>query len=183
MGCEVESLPDDEALIRCVLDGDDNAYQIIIERYQNLVWSLLNRMIADYDDREELAQDVFLKVYFKLAQFRFESKFSTWLYTVTYRAALSYLRKVVPLTEAIDMQEEAADEGNDLSEGLVAEEVAAAMNSLGLEDRTVLTLYHMHNCTIEEISTIVSKPGGTVKNQLFRARQKLKVALNEEVTT
>jgi RNA polymerase sigma-70 factor (ECF subfamily) len=180
MESDLDEAPDDQVLIRRVLDGDDGAYHILIERYQNLIWSLLNRMVSDYDDREELAQDIFLKVYFKLKQFRFESKFSTWLYTIAYRAALSYLRKVTPEMTPIEQQEEVVSEDDALDSRLDAEQVVLAMNQLGLEDRTALTLYHLHNCTIEEISTIVGKPDGTVKNQLFRARQKLKVILQAE---
>ncbi|MFN3238375.1 MAG: RNA polymerase sigma factor [Pseudomonadales bacterium] len=171
----------DQDLIRRVLAGDDGAFQRLIERYQNLIWSLLNRMISDRDDREELAQDIFLKVYFKLNQFRFESKFSTWLYTIAYRAALSHLRKVAPEMTSIEQQAEVVSEDGELDSRLDAEQVVLAMNQLGLEDRTMLTLYHLHNCTIKEISTIVGKPDGTVKNQLFRARQKLKGILQAEV--
>lgn len=171
----------DQDLIQRVLAGDDGAFQRLIERYQNLIWSLLNRMISDRDDREELAQDIFLKVYFKLNQFRFESKFSTWLYTIAYSAALSHLRKVAPEMTSIEQQTEVVSEDGELDSRLDAEQVVLAMNQLGLEDRTMLTLYHLHNCTIEEISTIVGKPDGTVKNQLFRARQKLKVILQAEV--
>lgn len=172
--------PNDQALIHRVLDGDDSAYQLLIERYQNLVWSLLNRMVTNTDDREELAQDVFLKAYFKLKQFRFESKFSTWLYTIAYRSALSFLRKSVLVTEPLEEQPESADETFVLEDFVAGVQLKGALDRLAIEDRTVITLYHLHSCSIEEIGTIMSKPEGTVKNQLFRARRKLKTMLEQE---
>tara|TARA_R110002110_G_scaffold100700_1_gene256485 strand:+ start:157 stop:699 length:543 start_codon:yes stop_codon:yes gene_type:complete len=168
--------PDDETLVRAALAGRDDAYQMLIERYQNLVWQLLNRMIPRLEDREELAQDVFIKVYFKLDKFRFESKFSTWLYTVTYRTALSYLRKVQIEWEEMDAQTEpvAAEVSQDSA---LHEALERELALLGLEDRTVISLYHQQGCTVDEIAKIVEKPVGTVKNQLFRARKKLKQKL------
>lgn len=174
----------DEALVRAAIAGCDDAYQLLIERYQNLVWQLLNRLIPQLEDREELAQDVFIKVYFKLAKFRFESQFSTWLYTVTYRTALSHLRKVKVQFEELDEElHEKPHEFSASSESAEEFDVALhraldqAVANLGLEDRTVISLYHQQGCTIEEIATIVNKPIGTIKNQLFRARKRLKRTL------
>ena len=145
--------------------------------YENLVWDLLNRMVPQAADREELAQDVFLKAYFNLERFRFESKFSTWLYTIAYRVALSHLRKRGPELVPIEVYDEPLDETN-LSEAEVLQrQLVLAIDGLNVADRTVVTLYHLHNCSIEEISKVINKPVGTVKNQLFRARQKLKTHL------
>ncbi|MFT7242704.1 MAG: RNA polymerase sigma factor (sigma-70 family) [Candidatus Azotimanducaceae bacterium] len=170
----------DEALVRAALAGRDDAYQLLIERYQNLVWQLLNRLIPQLEDREELAQDVFIKVYFKLAKFRFESKFSTWLYTVTYRTALSHLRKVKVQFEELneELHEFSASiESPEEFDVALHQALEQAVANLGLEDRTVISLYHQQGCTVDEIATIVNKPIGTIKNQLFRVRKKLKQKL------
>lgn len=170
----------DETLVREALAGGDDAYQLLIERYQNLVWQLLNRLIPQLEDREELAQDVFIKVYFKLAKFRFESKFSTWLYTVTYRTALSHIRKVKVQFEELneDLTELSAPiESAEEFDVALHQALDQAVANLGLEDRTVISLYHQQGCTVEEIATIMNKPIGTIKNQLFRARKKLKQKL------
>ena len=174
---------DDKQLVERSVAGDDGAYQMLVERYENLVWDILNRMIGSVSDREELAQDVFLKAYFSLEKFRFESKFSTWLYTIAYREALSYLRKRAPITVEFESnhldQDQAPNEG-EAEHTVVAEELLRALDALNIEDKTVVTLYHLHNCSIEEIAVMVSKPEGTVKNQLFRARKKLKAHLEQE---
>ncbi len=184
MGHEIEqrassSSGEDRQLIEQSVAGDDSAFEALVGSYQNLVWELLNRMVPDMDDREELAQDVFLKAYFNLKRFRFESKFSTWLYTIAYRAAISHLRKRkvehVDIDEMPDLEEIVTE---DSDESLLREQLVGAIDKLGLDDRTVVTLYHFHNCAIDEISAIVGKPNGTVKNQLFRARQKLKSSLS-----
>jgi RNA polymerase sigma-70 factor (ECF subfamily) len=133
-------------------------------------------MIPRLQDREELAQDVFIKVYFKLDKFRFESKFSTWLYTVTYRTALSYLRKAQIEWEEIDDQNEPVESAAPPDPALY-EALEREVAQLGLEDRTVISLYHQQGCTVDEIARIVEKPVGTAKNQLFRARKKLKQKL------
>lgn len=178
MASDLTPSPEDRWLIEQSLAGDDGAYQLIVERYQNLVWDLLNRMVPGLEDREELAQDVFLKAYFNLKRFRFESKFSTWLYTIAYRAALSHLRKRPVETVDIGEQPQAAAESSDMDREVLQKQLSQAVDALNLDDRTVITLYHLHNCSVEEISAIVGKPNGTVKNQLFRARQKLKTYLD-----
>lgn len=166
----------DETLVEAALGGSDDAYQILIERYQNLVWQLLNRLVPQLEDREELAQDVFVKVYFNLSSFRFDSKFSTWLYTVTYRTALSYLRKMQVQFEELSEQVEPIEQDQPGDDG-ISQALEEALRTLSLEDRTVISLYHQQGCTIEDIAVIVGKPIGTIKNQLFRARKKLKQKL------
>jgi RNA polymerase sigma factor (sigma-70 family) len=166
----------DEALVEAAFGGSDDAYQILIERYQNLVWQLLNRLVPQLEDREELAQDVFVKVYFNLSSFRFDSKFSTWLYTVTYRTALSHLRKVQVQFEELSEQIEPIEQDHPVDDG-VSQALEVAVRTLSLEDRTVISLYHQQGCTVEDVAEIVGKPIGTIKNQLFRARKKLKQKL------
>ena len=166
----------DETLVEAALGGSDDAYQILLERYQNLVWQLLNRLVPQLEDREELAQDVFIKVYFNLSSFRFESKFSTWLYTVTYRTALSHLRKAKIEFEELTEAAEPAEFDRTQDDGLT-QALDAAIRSLPLGDRAVISLYHQQGCAIDEIAVIVDKPVGTIKNQLFRARNKLKQKL------
>jgi len=137
-----------------------------------LVW----RLIRSEQDREEICQDVFLKVYFNLDKFRFDSKFSTWLYTVTYRTALSYLRKRKLDTEPFDERihdQSAPLQVDDELVGLLQSEIS----QLNVDERTSITLYHIHGCSIDEISRVTNKPAGTIKNLLFRVRKKLKQRL------
>ena len=147
-----------------------------IRRYQDLVGQLVWRLIRTEQDREEVCQDVFLKVYFNLDKFRFDAKFSTWLYTVTYRTALSFLRKrkldTEPFDEQLHDQSVVLNEENELVT-LLQSKIA----NLKLDERTSVTLFYIQGCSIDEISIVMNKPAGTIKNLLFRVRKKLKVEL------
>lgn len=147
----------DEDLIKAVIAGPkkDHAFRTLIERYQDLVSQLVWRIIPSNGDREEICQDIFLKVYFNLEQFRFDSKFSTWLYTVAYRTALSALRKKKLPTEEFDVErheESAQSEISDFIQREISQELEVALSKLKPEERSIVILYHFHACTIEEIA-------------------------------
>src|SRR5436190_18574132 len=80
-------------IIKQVLGGDHQAFAALVNRYQNYVYTLVLRMIKSREDAEEVAQDVFVKAYRSLADFRGESKFSTWLYTIANTTSITFLRK------------------------------------------------------------------------------------------
>jgi RNA polymerase sigma-70 factor (ECF subfamily) len=83
----------DNEIISRVLKGEQNAYAELVNRYQAYVFTLVLRMIKSREDAEEVAQDVFIKAYRSLADFRGESKFSTWLYTIANTTSITFLRK------------------------------------------------------------------------------------------
>src|SRR5687767_9897921 len=83
----------DIEIISKVIQGEHNAYADLVSRYQNYVFTLTLRLIKSREDAEEIAQDVFVKAYRSLADFRGESKFSTWLYTITNTTCITFLRK------------------------------------------------------------------------------------------
>ncbi len=170
----------DNVLIQKAVAGQDQAFECLVQRYQNMVAQLVWRLVPLTGDREEICQDVFVKVYFNLEKFRFDSKFSTWLYTVTYRTALSFLRKNQLDTQTYDenLHEEAytQQDHGDLT-ALVQNEIGR----LGLDERTSITLFHLQGCSIDEISGIMGKPAGTIKNMLFRARAKMKRQLGPKL--
>jgi len=181
----------DEDLIGRSISGDNQAYQLLIERYQEMVNALVWRLVPDQADREEVCQDVFTRVYFKLNTFRFDSKFSTWLYTIAYRTAISSLRRKKLDTVSEDIGEE--DERSSLFDSIQAnshgehdeveyrgiswEDVQQEISKLDIDERTAIVLFYINGCSIEEIAKITERPDGTVKNQLFRVRRKLKQRL------
>ena len=85
--------PSDIELISTVLKGDQQAYALIVERYQSFVFTLVLRYIKSREDAEEVAQDIFVKAYRALADFKGASKFSTWLYTIVTTNCISFLIK------------------------------------------------------------------------------------------
>jgi len=83
----------EEEIISRILKGDQSAFSQLVERYKNYVFTLVLRFTENREDAEEIAQDVFVKAYRSLADFRGDSKFSTWLFTITRTTCLSFLRK------------------------------------------------------------------------------------------
>src|SRR6187397_3229759 len=101
----------DNEIISRVLKGEQNAYAELVNRYQAYVFTLVLRMIKSREDAEEVAQDVFIKAYRSLADFRGQSKFSTWLYTIATTTSISFLRKKKIEIHSLDNEKlfEAAD--------------------------------------------------------------------------
>ena len=166
----------DKTLIARAITGQDQAFEQLVQRYQQMIAQLVWRLVPLPGDREEICQDVFVKAYFSLRNFRFDSKFSTWLYAVAYRTALSFLRKHQPVTESFEAHlHDGIEEMDDRHE--LAALLQIEIGRLNLEERTCITLYHIQGCSIDEIARITSKPAGTIKNLLFRTRRKLKQRL------
>src|SRR5437868_15127602 len=89
----MQTAPLDSDIIIQVVKGDQNAYATLVERYQNYVFTIVLRFVKSREDAEEVAQDIFIKAYRSLADFKGNSKFSTWLYTVTTTTCITFLRK------------------------------------------------------------------------------------------
>lgn len=172
----------DEALVRAVNGGDQRAYEQLILRHQDMVARFIWRLVPVPEDREEVCQDVFVKAYMNLSKFKFDAKFSTWLYSIAYRTAISFLRKRKYETEEF--------EDNDPAPGTLADEVEdeetarlvqREISRLDPEERGIVTLYHVQGCGVDEIAEIMARPAGTIKSILFRVRKKLKQRLQSSL--
>ena len=172
---------DDQALVSRITAGDKQAFRLLIKRHERLVAHMVGRLVDRNEDREELCQDVFLKVYEKIAEFNFQSKLSTWIATIAYRMGINHLRK-----KKIELSD-IPDEGSftkhfisyyDPQESLEDQEVETMtlqlIERLPPQYKTILTLYHIDQMNYSEIGEITGLPEGTVKNYLFRARNLLK---------
>ena len=172
---------EDKDLVKKVLQGDLQAYRLLISRHQRLVDHIIGRLIDDPRDQEELAQDIFIKVYDKLGSFEFQSKLSTWIATIAYREAANRLKKTKKWQNESDIDKlNSSDTGSwDLSTEQSDQSAFIQKFILQLPHayRTVLTLFHLEGMSYPEIVEVMNMPEGTVKNYLFRARKKLKDAL------
>ena len=174
--------PDDIDLIGQVLRGDQKAYAVLVDRYQNYVFTLVLRYVKTREDAEEVAQDVFVKAYRALADFKGQSKFSTWLYTITTTPAISFLRKKKVEVQSLDNDNvfQAADtmdsgmHANQIEQKSKVQMVNEAIRLLGADDSQVITLFYQGEQTLEEIAQIMGKEPNAVKVQLHRARGRLK---------
>lgn len=176
----------DKRLVRRSLAGDGAAFEQIVRNHERLVAHVVYRMIRAERDREDLCQDVFIKVYRNLASFQFKSRLSTWIATIAFNTCKNYLEKrQMSLFE--DLMPDDSSKGQIETDILgpdevaertdIAEHVRREIEKLPIHYRTVLTLYHLDEMSYREIAEITKKPEGTVKNYLFRARRLLKLRL------
>lgn len=174
-------MTDDRTLVSRVLTGDMQAFMLLIRQHERLVLHMVGRLVKSDEDREELCQDVFLKVHQKLGEFTFQSKLSTWIATIAWRQAINHLRKKkmyfsdIPDEEAFtkrfidDINPETLTEERDMDDF-----VLKLIDELPPQYKVVLTLYHVDGMSYPEIGEVTKMPEGTVKNYLFRARNLLK---------
>ena len=172
----------DNEIISRVLQGEQNAYAELVNRYQSYVFTLILRMVKSREDAEEIAQDVFVKAYRSLADFRGESKFSTWLYTITNTTSITFLRKKKLEVHSLDNEKvfEVADsQDSGMRANLVEQKsrismVNNAIKMLNTDDAEVITLFYKGEQTLEEIAQILGIEANTAKVRLHRARTRLK---------
>jgi len=172
----------DNEIISRVLKGEQNAYAELVNRYQAYVFTLVLRMIKSREDAEEVAQDVFIKAYRSLADFRGESKFSTWLYTIANTTSITFLRKKKLDVHSLDNEKvfEVADSKDSGFRANLVEQksrvnmVNEAIALLSPDDAEIITLFYKAEQNLEEISKILRLETNTVKVRLHRARTRLK---------
>jgi RNA polymerase sigma-70 factor (ECF subfamily) len=149
------------------------AFRALIKQHERLVSHMVGRLVKRDEDREELCQDVFMKVYEKLGEFGFQSRLSTWIATIAYRHAINHLRKKKIIVDDFP-EHEIGVETNDIEEQDLENYLLKLIDTLAPQYKVVLTLYHLEQKNYAEIGEITGMPEGTVKNYLFRARQLLK---------
>jgi RNA polymerase sigma-70 factor (ECF subfamily) len=186
---ELPPRPQDEEaclLVARVQAGDRQAFREFIEKYQRLVAAIVFRMVTNSADREEICQEVFLKVFAHIGGFEGGSRVSAWVGRIAGNTCINHLRKKrLPLYDDIAGPE--ADLGNVPGDDPTPERLneQADLNSslqqeigrLPLHYRLVLTMFHFSEMNYEEIGRALDLPAGTVKSHLFRARQKLRQRL------
>ena len=179
-------MTDDRSLVSSVIRGDEGALRVLIREHERLVAHMVGRLVKDDADREEVCQDVFLKVYEKLPEFGFQSKLSTWIATIAYRHAINHVRKLRMQFEEFPDDERWAERfvehdhpGEQLEAKDETERIHRFIERLPAQYKAIVTLYHLESMSYAEIGEIMKMPEGTVKNYLFRARNLLKEKLNK----
>ena len=174
-------LGDNEVISR-VLQGEQNAYAELVTRYKGYVFTLVMRMIKSREDAEEVAQDIFVKAYRSLADFRGESKFSTWLYTIVNTTCITFLRKKKLEVHSLDNEKifdvaDSKDSGfsaNMIEQKSRVRTVNEAIAMLNPDDAEIITLFYKAEQNLEEIARILAIESNTAKVRLHRARGRLK---------
>ena len=174
--------PSDIEIISAVLNGNQQAYAQIVERHKAFVFTLVLRYIKSREDAEEVAQDVFIKAYLALADFKGASKFSTWLYTIITTTCISFLRKKKLDIHSLDNENvfetiDNKDSGMSANQVEQKSRVAMVNNAIALlnpDDAEIVTLFYKGEQTLEEIAQVLGVEANTVKVRLHRARTRLK---------
>jgi RNA polymerase sigma-70 factor (ECF subfamily) len=176
----------DMEIIQQVLQGQQSSFAVLVERYQNFVFTIVLRYVKSREDAEEVSQDVFIKAYRSLADFKGASKFSTWLYTVTTTTCLTFLRKNKLEVQSLDNEKIFAVADN-IDSGASANQIEGknravmvneAIKLLSPDDAQVITLFYKGEQSLEEIAQVMGKEVNAVKVQLHRARTRLKEKMN-----
>ena len=172
----------DNEIISRVLSGDHQAYTGLVSRYQSYVFTLTLRMVKSREDAEEVAQDVFIKAYKYLAEFRGASKFTTWLYTIVNNTCISFIRKKKLEIHSLDNEKvfEIADNqdsgmrANTIEQKSKIGMVNNAISLLNPDDSYIITLFYKAEQSLEETARILGVEVNTAKVMLHRARTRLK---------
>jgi RNA polymerase sigma-70 factor (ECF subfamily) len=172
----------DLALITAVLAGQTAEYAVLVKRHQRFVFTLAMRFAKNREDAEEIAQDCFVKAYRALGTFKQTSKFSTWLYTITYTTAMSFLRKKRLDTTSINDDDhvlQIANSGTDFDANIIERKstytyLNQAIDMLMPDDAAIITLFYKGEQSLEEIASALNMEANTVKVKLHRARLRLK---------
>lgn len=162
-----------------VLNGETSAFAVLVDRHKDLAYNLSYKIVRNAEDAEEITQDAFVKAYRSLARFKGDARFSTWLYRIVYNGSISHLRKKqreVPVDrESLEMIRYTgpADEYGTQDEELLAVALKKAVDSLPLQEKTMVSLYYYQNNSIEDIAQVMSLTESNVKVRLFRTRKRL----------
>jgi RNA polymerase sigma-70 factor (ECF subfamily) len=177
---------EETALVRRVQRGDELAFRKVVERYQTKVHSIIYGIVRNRNDAEDIAQQVFAKVYFSIGRFDSRSSLLTWIYKITVNECYDYLRKrrVRKLVYESDISEEdalrsvrsatAVDARPSVESDLARRDyVVKLLKRLSEEERSLLLLKEVEGHSVEELAELTGMNHNTIKVKLFRARQKL----------
>ena len=160
-----------------IVAGDTQSFSCLIARYEQMAFTIALRILGNREDAEEAVQDAFLRAYRALPDFRFDCKFSTWLYRIVYRICLTALEN---RKDFIDYEEEITTDISSGEAGFASallerqerrEIVAKVLKMLSRDESLLLTLFDMEECAIEEIQQITHWTTSNIKTKLFRARK------------
>jgi RNA polymerase sigma-70 factor (ECF subfamily) len=174
----------DAECVRRVQQGDTDSFELLVRRHEKAIFNLIYRLLGNYDEAAEVAQEVFLSAFKSIHQFRGEANFSTWLYRIglnhasTRRKSLqSSQQRHIPLDGTEVSADGAVDPAKNVEHKEIQQRVQQALNSLDPEDARIVLLRDLQDIAYEDVAEMLDIPVGTVKSRLHRARQALKTSL------
>ena len=177
--------PSDGDLVALTLRGEREAFATLVERYDRAVYHLAYRTLHDVEEARDATQEAFFKAFRSLRTFKPGSKFSTWIFAITYHGCCDRLnrRKRYSGEELPERADSAPGPEHQVIALDEASRLRAAIDALPEKYRAVVTLFHLQGRQYEEIAGVLGLPMGTVKTHLFRAKEQLRRLLSgTEVT-
>ncbi len=175
---------DDRALVTACLSGNAEAFDVIVERHRRAIYQLCYRFVGNPEDASDLAQEVFLRAYRGLKNFKGDAALATWLYRIGVNASLNKLSSRPPVAEPLDARQPVVDREPDparrLLDGERSRRVRSAIARLPKKQRATLILRIYHDLPHHEIAAIVGSSVGAVKANFFHALRNLKRILSED---
>jgi RNA polymerase sigma-70 factor (ECF subfamily) len=176
---------EDQILIGKVLEGDTRAFERLVEKYKKRIYYLAYRMTRDHDSADELAQESFVKAYQAMSSFKPGYSFYTWIYRICVNLSINFLKREKQNVSVDFLRDSgiAIDRSNELNqlERMIASEQAAvvkeALNTLPPDQKAVFILKTYDDMSYEQMADVMDCSMGTVMSRLFRARHKLRKAL------
>jgi len=179
---------DEAGVVRRCREGDEQAFGELVDQFKHLVYGLIGRTVLDHSRVDDLAQEVFVRVYRGLPHFRGESRLSTWIYRITSNVCRQEGAQPRP---ALSL-DEAAERGARRAEPAVAERAFSdlemrerlekALSRLPVTARFLIAGHYLHGVRYEDLAEALNMPLGTVKTQLYRAKRRLREVLEGELT-
>ena len=174
----------DQLLVERVQKGDKYAFDLLINKYQHRIVSLVSRYVSDHAEALDVSQEAFIKAYRAIGKFRGDSAFYTWLYRIAINTAKNWLvaqKRRPPASdidaadaEQYDMDSRLKERGtpeNELMRDEIKRTVYDTIAQLPIDLRTAITLREMEGMSYEDIATTMDCPIGTVRSRIFRARE------------
>lgn len=174
---------EDESLVRAHLDGDPTAFRRLYEKYGDKVFASAYRIVGEHHAAADLAQEIFVKIFHEMRSFKFESRFSTWLFRVTVNHAINKANEVRRHTRIHEKitREGKGDPGGTREGGPLDERIQQAIQALSPKLRAIVSLRYLDGLSYEEIAEVLEVSLGTVKSRLFLAHETLRPLLKEMV--
>ncbi len=166
---------DDSDLVKECIDGNLDAFEILVDRYQKPLFNVAFRMIGSRDDACDISQIAFVKAFQKLHLFKPEFKFFSWIYRIVINEAVNFLqqqRHFESLEGVSAPDSESPEKSYELSR--LSDAVQLALMELTTDNRSVIILRHFEDLSYEEIGRVLKIPERTVKSRLFSARKQLR---------